>query len=155
MTHSIAARLKELGITLPQLSAPVANYVPSLISGGHLYVSGQLPMAEGAVTHTGRLGAELDVEAGVAAARLCAVNLLAQASAALDGDLDRVTRVVKLGGFVAATAEFTDHPKVMNGASNLMVEVFGEAGRHTRFAVGCAALPLGAAVEIDGLFEVG
>ncbi|MBV23766.1 MAG: hypothetical protein CMM21_01935 [Rhodospirillaceae bacterium] len=154
MTNAITARLKELGITLPRLSAPLANYLPTLISGGHLYVSGQLPMADGAVTYTGRLGAELDIEAGQAAARLCAVNLLAQASAALESDLSRVQRVVKLGGFVAATAEFSDHPKVMNGASDLMVKVFGEAGCHTRFAVGCASLPLGAAVEIDALFEV-
>jgi len=154
MTRSISAQLDELDITLPRLSAPMANYVAQLISGGHLFISGQLPMEDGAVTYTGRLGAELDIEAGAAAARLCAVNLLAQASAALDGDLDRVKRLVKLGGFVAATPEFTDHPKVINGASDLMVEIFGEAGRHTRFAVGCASLPLGAAVEIDALFEV-
>jgi enamine deaminase RidA (YjgF/YER057c/UK114 family) len=154
MTRSISAQLDELGITLPRLSAPMANYVAQLISGEHLFISGQLPMEDGAVTYTGRLGAELDIEAGTAAARLCAINLLAQASAALDGDLDRVKRLVKLGGFVAATPEFTDHPKVINGASDLMVEIFGEAGRHTRFAVGCASLPLGAAVEIDALFEV-
>ncbi|MBL6934439.1 MAG: RidA family protein [Alphaproteobacteria bacterium] len=155
MTNDITARLEELGITLPQLSAPLANYVPNLISDGNLYISGQLPMADGAVTYAGRLGAELDVEAGQAAARLCAVNILAQASAALDGDLDRIKRLVRLGGFVAATAEFSDHPKVINGASDLMVEVFGKAGRHTRIAAGCASLPLGAAVEIDALFEVG
>ncbi len=155
MTQSIAARLEELGITLPRLSAPLANYVPNLISDGHLYISGQLPMADGAVVYSGHLGVELDVEAGIAAARLCAVNILAQASAALDGDLDRIKRVVRLGGFVAATPEFSDHPKVINGASDLMVEVFGEAGRHTRIAAGCASLPLGAAVEIDALFEVG
>ena len=154
MTRSISAQLDELGITLPRLSAPMANYVAQLISGEHLFISGQLPMEDGAVTYTGRLGAELDIEAGAAAARLCAVNLLAQASAALDGDLDRVKRLVKLGGFVAATPEFIDHPKVINGASDLMVEIFGEAGRHTRFAVGCASLPLGAAVEIDALLEV-
>jgi len=158
MNPSITSRLEDLGITLPQATAtaaPVANYAPTLLSGGLLYVSGQLPMEDGAVKYAGRLGAQLDAGAGVAAARLCAVNLLAQAAAALDGDLGRVQRVVKLGGFVAATPEFTDHSKVMNGASDLMVEVFGEAGRHTRFAVGCASLPLGAAVEIDALFEVG
>ena len=154
MTRSISAQLDELDITLPRLSAPMANYVAQLISGGHLFISGQLPMEDGAVTYTGRLGAELDIEAGAAAARLCAVNLLAQASAALDGDLDRVKRLVKLGGFVAATPEFTAHPKVINGASDLMVEIFGEAGRHTRFAVGCASLPLSASVEIDALLEV-
>ena len=154
MTRSISVRLDELGITLPRLSAPMANYVAQLISGGHLFISGQLPMKDGVVTYTGRLGAELDIEAGAAAAQLCAINLLAQASAALDGDLDRVKRLVKLGGFVAATPEFTDHPKIINGASDLMVEIFGEAGRHTRFAVGCASLPMGAAVEIDALFEV-
>lgn len=155
MNHSITARLEELGITLPQAAAPAANYVPTLLSGGLLYVSGQLPMENGAVKYTGRLGAELDVEAGAAAARLCAVNLLAQAATALGGNLGRVKRVVKLGGFVAAAAEFADHPKVVNGASDLMVEVFGAAGRHARIAVGCVSLPLGAAVEIDALFEVG
>ena len=154
MTRSISAQLDELGITLPRLSAPMANYVAQLISGGHLFISGQLPMEDGAVTYTGRLGAELDIEAGTAAARLCAINLLAQASAALDGDLDRVKRLVKLGGFVAATPEFTDHPKVINGASDLMVAVFGDAGRHARFAVGAPALPFNVAVEIDAVFEV-
>jgi enamine deaminase RidA (YjgF/YER057c/UK114 family) len=155
MNQSITARLDELGITLPQAAAPVANYVPYLLSSGHLYVSGQLPMEGGAVKYAGRLGAELDVEAGAAAARLCAINLLAQTAAALEGNLDHVKQVVKMGGFVAATPEFTDHPKVINGASDLMVNVFGKTGRHTRFAVGCTSLPLGAAVEINAMFEVG
>ncbi|RJF87762.1 RidA family protein [Oleomonas cavernae] len=151
MTGKVDARLAQLGLTLPTPVAPVANYVPFTIVGNLLFISGQLPLnADGLVK--GTLGQDISVEAGYAAARTCAVNLIAQAKAAL-GDLDRVTRVAKIGAFIACAAGFTDQPKVANGASDLMVEVFGEAGRHARSAVGTNALPLGAAVEVDVIIE--
>lgn len=153
MTAKIDARLAELGITLPEAPAPAANYVPAVLSGEMLYISGQISQgAEGLVK--GKLGADLDVAAGAAAARLCALSLLAQARAALGGDLDRVVRLVKLVGFVNSTPEFTDQPEVINGASNLMVEVLGENGRHARSAVSAASLPRGVAVEIEAIFQV-
>jgi enamine deaminase RidA (YjgF/YER057c/UK114 family) len=155
MAQRIQARLKELGITLPEAASAVANYVPVAQSGSLLFVSGQLPMADGRVVWTGHVGEELDVEEGREAARLCAVNILAQLAGALDGDLDRVVRVVRLGGFVASAPDFTAQPQVVNGASDLMVEVFGDAGRHARAAVGVNVLPLDAAVEVEGLFEAG
>ncbi|MCB1437386.1 MAG: RidA family protein [Rhodobiaceae bacterium] len=153
MSETAEARLAALGITLPEPAAPAANYVPFVLAGKQLFVSGQLPLSAGKVLFSGRLGADLELEDGVAAARLCAINILAQAKAAL-GDLEKIVRCVKLGGFVACTSDFTDQPKVINGASDLMVEVLGERGRHARFAVGAPALPLGVAVEIDALFEV-
>ena len=146
-------RLEELGVTLPTPAAPVANYVPAVVTGNQLFISGQLPMKDGKVQLTGTLGSGPSVEDGAGAARLCAINLLAQAKAAL-GDLDRIKRVVKLTGFVASTAAFTDQPKVINGASDFFVEALGERGKHARSAVGVAALPLGAAVEIDAIFEI-
>jgi enamine deaminase RidA (YjgF/YER057c/UK114 family) len=149
----IEARLRKLGVVLPQPVAPVANYVPYAIAGPFVFVSGQVSIADGKVVR-GTLGAGMSVDDGAAAARACAVNLLAQLNAALGGELDRMRRVVKLGGFVASTPDFVDHPKVMNGASDLMVAVFGEAGRHARAAVGAPSLPLGAAVEVDGIFEI-
>lgn len=146
------ARLETLGINLPDAMAAVANYVPFVLSGNHLYISGQISSgADGLVL--GRLGEDMDLEAGQAAARLCGINLIAQCKAAL-GDLTKVKRVVKLGGFVSAAPDFTAIPQVINGCSDLMVEVFGEAGRHARSAVSCPVLPLGVAVEIDGVFEV-
>ncbi|MEL8054510.1 MAG: RidA family protein [Pseudomonadota bacterium] len=146
------SRLETLGITLPDAMAAVANYVPFVLSGNHLYVSGQISSgADGLVL--GRLGEDMDLEAGQAAARLCGINLIAQCKAAL-GDLSRVQRVVKLGGFVSAASDFTSIPQVINGCSDLMVEVFGDSGRHARSAVSCPVLPLGVAVEIDGVFEV-
>ena len=155
MSGTIDARLAELGIELPEAAAPAANYVPYVVSGGLVFVSGQITIWNGELRYLGRLGDGMKVDDGYAAARLCGLNLIAQARAACDGDLDRVRRVVKLGGFVNGTADFTDQPKVVNGASDLMVEVFGEAGRHARFAVGAPALPLGVSVEVDGVFEIG
>lgn len=153
MAGKIDARLAELGITLPNANLAVGNYVPTLITGNHIFVSGQITMLDGELKYLGRIGESLSVEDGMAAARLCGLNLISQVRAALEGDLDRITRVVKLGGFVNGTPEFTDHPKVLNGASDLMVEVFGDAGKHTRSAVGVEALPLGVSVEVDGIFE--
>ena len=150
---TIAAKIAELGITLPTPAAPIAAYVPCVESGALLHVSGQLPFREDGSLITGRLGADLDTAAGLEAARACAVMILAQAAASL-GDLDRVVRVVKLGVFVNSAPDFTDQPKVANGASELMQAVFGEAGRHARSAVGVAALPLGVAVEVDAILEV-
>ncbi|RWR45381.1 RidA family protein [Sinirhodobacter ferrireducens] len=148
----IETRLAELGLELPPAPAPAANYVPFVRTGNQLFVSGQIS-SDAAGLITGRLGADLSIEEGAAAARRCGLALLAQARAAL-GDLDRVTRVVKLVGFVNSTPEFTDQPKVVNGASDLMVEVFGEIGRHARSAVAAPSLPLGVAVEIEAIFEV-
>lgn len=146
------AKLKELGITLPDPMAAVANYVPTVISGRMLFISGQVSIgADGPVT--GTLGDDLTLEQGQAAARLCGINIIAQARGAL-GDLSKVERVVKLGGFVAAAPGFTDIPQVVNGCSDLMVEVFGEAGRHARSAVSCPVLPLGVAVEVDAIIAV-
>ena len=150
---NIENRLAELGIVLPQAAAPAANYVPTLISGNQLIISGQLPMQDGALKVTGQLGNGLSIEEGVEAARLCAINILAQIKRTLDG-FDRFERLLKLGGFVNASASFIDHPQVINGASDLMVSVLADAGRHTRFAVGAAGLPFNAAVEIDALVEI-
>ena len=149
----IESRLTALGLTLPQAAAPVANYVPFAQSGDTVHVSGQISLGPDGLV-SGRLGADIDLQAGQAAARLCAINLIAQFKAACGGDLDRVRRVVKLGGFVNADPGFTDIPKVINGASDLMVEVFGDKGRHARSAVGVAVLPLGAAVEVDAVIEI-
>lgn len=149
----IAERLDQLGIVLPHAAAPVANYVPGVVHAGLLHISGQIPFDEDGQLIRGRLGDDMTVEAGAAAARRCGIGLLAQMNAVL-GDLDKVRRVVKLGVFVASTPEFTDQPMVANGASDLMVEVFGERGRHARSAVGVAALPRGVAVEIDAIIAV-
>ncbi len=153
MTGTVESRLAALGLALPAAPAPAANYVPWVISGNQIFVSGQISQADGALIK-GKLGADLSVEQGAAAARTCALSLLAQARAALGGDLSRLARVVKLTGFVNCTPDFADHPKVINGASDLMVAVLGEAGRHARSAVGSASLPLGVAVEIEAIFEI-
>jgi len=150
---AIEERLEKLGITLPNAPAPAANYVPFVLSGSELVISGQLPMTDGAVIHSGHMGRGADIDIGQAAARLCAINILAQAKTAL-GNLERIERCIKLGGFVSCVADFRDHPKVINGASDLMVEALGDAGRHARIAVGVASLPLGALVEVDALFSV-
>lgn len=149
----IDQRLAELGITLPQPAAPVASYVPAVEVGGLLHISGQISFAEDGSLITGRLGENMELDAGIAAARRCGIMLLAQINAAL-GSLDRVERIVKLGVFVNSAPGFTDQPKVANGASDLMREVFGEPGRHARSAVGVAALPLGVAVEVDAIVAI-
>lgn len=152
MTSAIDARLSALAISLPEAPMPAANYVPFVRTGNQLFVSGQVASGPDGLI-IGKLGAGMSVEEGAAAARRCGLALLAQARAAL-GNLDRVKRVVKLVGFVNSTAEFTDQPKVINGCSDLMVEIFGEAGRHARSAVSAASLPFGVAVEIEAIFEV-
>lgn len=149
---SIDARLAELGITLPEPAAPVAAYVPVVIAGGLAHVSGQVSIVDGSLLK-GRLGEDLTLEQGVEGARACGLMILAQLKAAL-GSLDRVERIVKLGAFINSTADFTDQPKVANGASELMAEVFGEAGKHARSAVGVPSLPLGVAVEVDAIVAV-
>ncbi|WP_252259145.1 RidA family protein [Erythrobacter aurantius] len=149
---SIEQRLQELGITLPAAAAPVASYLPVVVQGDLAYVSGQISFVEGELVK-GRLGDDVSLEEGMAAARGCGLMILAQLKAAL-GSLDRVERVVKLGGFVNSTPDFTDQPKVINGASDLMLEVFGEAGKHARAAVGVPALPLGVAVEVDAVVAI-
>ena len=150
---AIENRLSEMGVILPEASAPAANYVPFVQVGNLLHVSGQISQEGGALI-TGKLGDTASVEDGAAAARTCAIGLLAQVKAACGGDLDRLTRVVKLTGFVNSTGAFTDQPKVVNGASDFLVEALGEAGRHARSAVSAASLPLGVMVEIEGIFEI-
>jgi len=149
----IETRLAAEGITLPAPAAPVAAYVPTVLAGGFLHISGQLPFAADGALMTGKIGDTRDLAWGAAAAERCALMLVAQMKAALD-DLDRVERIVKLGAFVASTPDFTDHPKVANGASEMMVRIFGDAGRHARSAVGVPALPLDASVEIDAIVAV-
>jgi enamine deaminase RidA (YjgF/YER057c/UK114 family) len=154
MPGTVEKKLADLGIVLPQPAAPVANYVPFVRTGNFMVVSGQLCLdAEGKLVAKGQLGGSVSIEDGAKAARACAVMLLAQIKAAL-GDLDKIARVVRLGGFINSVPGFTDGPKVMNGASDLMVEVFGDRGRHARTTVGVAVLPADAAVEVEGLFEV-
>lgn len=151
MAATAEARLKELGIQLPAPAAPAANYVPFVHMDKMLFVSGQLPLISGGPKYSGKLGEDYGVEDGQAAARACAINILAQAKAAL-GDLERIRRCVRLNGFVNAAPGFTDHPEVINGASNLMADVLGDRGRHSRIAVGCGSLPRNVPVEIDAIF---
>jgi len=153
MSGKFEARLAEMGVTLPEAPAPAANYVPYVISGNMVYVSGQISQNEAGLI-TGKLGDTMDVDAGMDAARQCAIALLSQVKAACDGDLDRLVRVVKLTGFVNSTQEFTDQPKVINGASNFIGDALGDAGKHARAAVSAPSLPMGVAVEIDGIFEI-
>jgi enamine deaminase RidA (YjgF/YER057c/UK114 family) len=154
MAGHIDQRLAELGFTLPKPTAPIANYIPFNIVGSLVVVSGQVPAVDGKVAFTGKVGREQSVEQGQAAARQCMLNVLAHLRNACNGDLDRVRRVVRLAGFIACPPEFTQHAMVMNGASNLAVEVFGEAGRHARTTVGVPSLPSDAAVEVEGMFEI-
>ena len=148
----IEAQLRKLGIDLPAAPQPAGKYVPFVVTGSLVFIAGQLPLKDGKVAVTGKLGAEVGIEGGLEAARLCAINILSQLRAACG--LDKVRRCVRLNGFIASTPDFTDQPKVLNGASDLIADVFGEAGRHSRVAVGVAALPLNAAVEVDGIFEI-
>lgn len=153
MAGVMEKRLAELGISLPPAPAPVANYVPTVIVGDLLFVSGQISRGGDGKTITGKLGAGVDIPLGREAARVCALNILAQAQAAL-GTLDRIARIVKLTGFVNAASTFVDHPQVVNGASDLLVEILGDRGRHTRSAVGVAGLPLDAAVEVEAIIAI-
>ncbi len=146
--------LAGLGLSLPKAAAPAANYVPYVITGKHVFIAGQIPFLNGEKMHQGRLGADFDIEKGKTAAQACALNILGQLDAALEGDWSKLVRCVKLGAFVNCTPEFTDHPAVVNGASDLMVAALGEAGKHARFAVGAPSLPLGVSVEIDAIFEI-
>jgi len=153
MTGQIETRLAELGIELPEAPAPAANYVPYTIVGDMVYISGQISKdATGLII--GKLGDSVSVEDGIAAARVCGLNLIAQLREACGGDLDRVKKVVKLGGFVNATPDFENHPAVVNGASDLMAEVFGDVGTHARAAVGCGSLPFNVSVEVEGIFQI-
>lgn len=149
----IEARLQELGLTVPQVAAPVANYVPSVVSGGWIYVSGQLPMVEGKLAYSGKVGRELTLEQGYEAAKICALNCLGAIQQAL-GSLDRVERIVKISGFVNSDPEFTAQPKVVNGASDLLGQVFESQGVHARSAVGVAALPLNACCEVEVIAKI-
>lgn len=154
MAGRIDARLKELGIELPSPPAPVASYVPWVRTGNLVFTSGQVTLGPSGLEHVGKVGAEIGLEQAQAAARLCGLNVIAQVKAALGGDLDKVKRCVKVVGFVNAVPEFSQHPEVVNGASNLFQEVFGEAGRHARSAVGAGSLPRNVAVEVEAIFEV-
>ena len=150
---TIEDRLSELNITLPEAPAPAANYVPYVISGNMVYISGQIAIENGQIL-TGKLGDDISIEEGQRRARVCAINLISQLKSACGGDLEKVKRVVRLGGFVNCTADFNQQPAIVNGASDLMVDVFGEKGRHARAAVGSNALPLDTSVEVDGIFEI-
>jgi enamine deaminase RidA (YjgF/YER057c/UK114 family) len=154
MSGKIDARLKKLGLELPQATAPIANYVPYTVSGKLVIVSGQVSVRDGKPEYVGKLGDGISIARGQEAAKLCALNIIAQLKDACGGNLDNVKRVLRLGGFVNCTPDFTDMPQVVNGASNLMVEVFGEAGKHARAAVGVSSLPLGVAVEVEAMFEL-
>ncbi|HZT89805.1 MAG TPA: RidA family protein [Stellaceae bacterium] len=154
MSGRIEARLKELGIELPAPAAPIANYVPFTVSGRLVFIAGQICQWNGERRFVGQLGRQISIADGQQAARLCGLNILAQLRAAAGGDLDKVGRCLRLGGFVNCTAEFTDMPQVVNGASDLMVEVFGDKGRHARAAVGSSSLPGGVAVEVEATFEL-
>ena len=154
MSDPISRRLQELNLRLPPAAPPAAAYLPWLQSGNLLFISGQLPMEEGKIRFTGKVGAELDMEQGQEAARLCALNALAQLREACGGDFAKVCRCIRLGGFVNAPADFDRHPLVINGASEIICEIMGESGRHTRIAVGVANLPFNAAVELEALFEI-
>lgn len=154
MSAAVAQKLSSLGYDLPPSVMPPANYVPYTVSGNLVYVSGQLPMKDGKPQFIGKVGKDFSIEDGQECARLCGVNILSHVAAACGGNLDRVKKVVRLGVFVNSTDSFTDQPKVANGVSDMMVELFGDAGRHSRFAVGVAQLPFGVAVEVDGTFEI-
>lgn len=154
MAGKIETRLKELGLELPVPPAPVASYVPYVVSGSLVYISGQVTISDGQLKYVGKVGADISLDDGKAAARLCAINVLAQAKAACGGDLDRVQRCVRVGVFVNATPDFTQHPEVANGASDLFVEVLGNAGKHARAAVGAGSLPRGVACEVEAVFEI-
>lgn len=153
MADEAEQKLGEMGIVLPKASAPAANYVPFTIAGNILTISGQLPMGPEGLAYKGKLGKDASIEDGQASARLCAINILAQAKAAL-GSLDRIAQVIKIQGFVNATDDFGDHPAVVNGASDLLVEALGDAGKHARAAVGMSSLPFGASVEVDAIIEI-
>jgi enamine deaminase RidA (YjgF/YER057c/UK114 family) len=153
MAGVIEARLKELGIVVPEMPPPLASYVPTVQTGNLLFISGQVTLKDGKREFIGKVGRDFDADQAYQAARLCAVNLVAQMKAAL-GDLDRVVRVVKLTGFVNATPDFTEQPKVVNGASDLLVEIFGDKGRHARSAVGVGSLPMGIACEVEAIVEI-
>lgn len=154
MPHQIDARLAELGIELPQANPPVANYVPYVTTGNLVFVSGQIPQWNGERPYLGQVGVDVSIEDGIKAAHLCGLNLLAWIRVAAGGDLDRVARVIKVGGFVNSAAGFADQPRVVNGCSDLFVTVFGDSGRHARSAVGVSSLPLNVAVEIDAIIEL-
>lgn len=154
MPGKIEQRLAERGIVLPPPMRAMANYVPFAVTGRHVWVAGQGPFLDGKLHYNGRLGESLTLDDGRACARIVGLNILAQVKAACGGDLDMVVRCVKLNGFVNSTPDFTQHPEVINGCSELMIEVFGEAGRHARVAVGAPALPMGTSVEIDAIFEI-
>ncbi len=154
MPGKIDTHLAALGITLPDASPPAGSYVPFTIAGNLVTISGQVPLNADGLQYRGKLGADFDVDAGQEAARLAGLNVLAQLKAACGGDLDRVVQLVRLGGFINATPDFTDHPAVMNGASDLMVEVFGDRGKHARFAMGAGSLPFNVAVEVEAVAEI-
>ena len=154
MTNIIENKLKELNIILDEASKPAGSYVPYVISNNLVFISGQLPFINGSITIKGKVGSEVSVEDGIKMAEVCAKALLSQLKSACNGNLDKVKKVVKLGGFVASDPNFIDHPKIINGASDLIVKIFEDKGRHARFAVGVASLPLNTPVEIEGIFEI-
>lgn len=154
MSDPINQRLNELKIDLPETPNPVANYLPYTITGNLVFISGQIPFVEGQLLYSGKIGEDISIEDGQKAARICGLNLLSQLNQACDQSLDRVSRVIKIGGFVNSTSIFKEHALVINGVSNLMVEIFQDRGKHARAAIGCSSLPLGASVEVEAIFEI-
>ena len=154
MADPINQRLKELKIDLPETPNPVANYLPYTITGNLVFISGQIPFVEGQLLYSGKIGEDISIEDGQKAARICGLNLLSQLNQACDQSLNRVSRVIKIGGFVNSTSIFKEHALVINGVSNLMVEVFQDRGKHARAAIGCSSLPLGSSVEVEAIFEI-
>ena len=154
MAETVEQRLSNMGICIPAPAAPAANYVPFMTAGKIVFVSGQIPFLDGELQYLGKVGDTLNTEDAYKAARICAINLIAQVKIACSGDLERVKQVVKLGGFVNCTPDFKEQPTVINGASDLIADAFGAKGHHARFAVGAPSLPLGAAIEVDGIFEI-
>lgn len=152
--HSIQERLNNLGIILPPPPAPAANYVPYVLSNNHIFISGQLPIVGGQLQYKGKLGLDVTIETGQAAARTCGMNILSILKEACHGDLEKVQHCIRIGGFVNCVPDFIDHPQVINGVSNLMIDVFADHGKHARAAIGCASLPLGACVEVDAIFHI-
>ena len=154
MSDPINQRLKELKIDLPETPNPVANYLPYTVTGNLVFISGQIPFVEGQLLYSGKIGEDISIEDGQKAARICGLNLLSQLNQACDQNLDRVSRVIKISGFVNSTSIFKEHALVINGVSNLMVEIFQDRGKHARAAIGCSSLPLGASVEVEAIFEI-
>lgn len=154
MTNKINKRLKEIDIILPKINNPIANYLPYILVGNLAFVSGQLPLKNKKILHVGKVGLNVDIKDAIYLARICTINILSVLKLACDGDLDKINRIVKISGFIACTDKFSEHSRVLNGASDLLIEIFGESGRHSRTAIGCNSLPLNSPIELEAIVEL-